>query len=83
MKTIYIETLGCPKNVCDSERAAGIANFAGSALAVSPEDADAILVNTCGFIEDAKRESIAAILEMADRRKEGCLLIVSGCLSQR
>ncbi|MDR1572581.1 MAG: 30S ribosomal protein S12 methylthiotransferase RimO [Clostridiales Family XIII bacterium] len=82
-RTIYIETLGCPKNMCDSEKAAGMAELAGCALADSPEGADAILVNTCGFIDDAKRESIAAILEMAERKKDGGLLIVSGCLPQR
>ncbi|MGI6736559.1 MAG: 30S ribosomal protein S12 methylthiotransferase RimO [Anaerovoracaceae bacterium] len=78
---IYIETLGCPKNFNDSQVAAGILEHAGHRIAAAPEEADAILVNTCGFIEDAKTESIDRIFEMA--RYEDKLLIVSGCLSQR
>ncbi|MDR0424273.1 MAG: 30S ribosomal protein S12 methylthiotransferase RimO [Clostridiales Family XIII bacterium] len=81
--TVYFETLGCPKNVCDSENAAGILEREGFRMAGAPESADVIVVNTCGFIDDAKRESIAAIFEMAEHKKDGKRLVVSGCLSQR
>ena len=84
--------MGCPKNFNDSEGACGIWEAAGMELADRPEDADAILVNTCGFINDAKQESIDCIFDMArlindkaqeDKDGEKKLLIVSGCLSQR
>ena len=78
-----IETLGCPKNVADSESAAGILERAGHRIVNDPSDADVILVNTCGFINDAKEESIDRIFEMAQYREQGTKLIVSGCLSQR
>ncbi|MCI7145647.1 MAG: 30S ribosomal protein S12 methylthiotransferase RimO [Clostridiales bacterium] len=86
---LYIETLGCPKNFNDSEGAAGIWEKAGMEVTDRLEDADVIMVNTCGFINDAKKESIDTIFDMirfAD--EEGAcgrrpLLAVSGCLSQR
>ena len=65
---IYIETLGCPKNLTDSEGAAGILKQAGHQLTEDVSKADVILVNTCGFIQDAKEESIDRILDMADRK---------------
>lgn len=80
---IYIETLGCPKNVNDSEMAAGILEKNGHEIIYSPDNADVLLVNTCGFINDAKKESIDKILEMADLKSKQKMLIVSGCLSQR
>ena len=80
---IYIETLGCPKNVSDSEVAAGILEAAGHIIIKSPENADGIIVNTCGFINDAKDESISQIFYMAKCKKDDAILIVSGCLSQR
>ncbi|PKM84982.1 MAG: 30S ribosomal protein S12 methylthiotransferase RimO [Firmicutes bacterium HGW-Firmicutes-11] len=80
---IYIETLGCPKNLTDSEGAAGILKKAGHQLTEDVSKADVILVNTCGFIQDAKEESIDRILDMAEERQRGARLIVSGCLSQR
>ncbi len=80
---VYIDTLGCPKNSIDSETAAGLLARAGHGIAETPEEADAILVNTCGFIGDAKEESIDHILEMARQKARGCLLLVSGCLAQR
>lgn len=80
---IYIETLGCAKNASDSEVAAGILEAAGHNIVKDPHEADGILVNTCGFINDAKRESINRIFDMAEYKKNGGLLIVSGCLSQR
>lgn len=88
---LYIETLGCPKNFNDSEGIRGIWEKAGMYLTDDPVDADAILVNTCGFINDAKTESIEKIFDMARIKEEAAteqeiadkILIVSGCLSQR
>ncbi|MFQ9892989.1 MAG: 30S ribosomal protein S12 methylthiotransferase RimO, partial [Emergencia sp.] len=62
---IYIETLGCPKNFNDSQVAAGILEEHGFEVVKAPEDADVIMVNTCGFINDAKTESIERIFDMA------------------
>lgn len=80
---IYIETLGCPKNWTDSESAAGLMEEAGHRIVADPSEADAILVNTCGFIQDAKEESIDRILSLAEEKSGGRRLLVSGCLSQR
>ncbi|MBQ6662336.1 MAG: 30S ribosomal protein S12 methylthiotransferase RimO [Firmicutes bacterium] len=82
-KTVYIDTLGCPKNISDSEVAAGNLEAAGFSIVDDPETADIIMVNTCGFIEDAKKESIEHIFQMDDARKEGAKLVISGCLAQR
>ena len=62
---IFIETLGCPKNFNDSEVAAGILEENNHIIVNAPEEADVILVNTCGFINDAKTESIERIFDMA------------------
>jgi ribosomal protein S12 methylthiotransferase len=83
MSSVYIDTLGCFKNQEDSERAAGLLEASGHELVGSPDGADVVVVNTCGFIEDAKRESIDRVLELARHKGRGAKLIVSGCLSQR
>jgi ribosomal protein S12 methylthiotransferase len=81
---IFIETLGCPKNTVDSENMAALLEKGGHCMADSPEEADAIIVNTCAFINDAKTESIDTILEMAQYKEDSDkLLVVSGCLTQR
>jgi len=80
---IYIETLGCPKNVNDSEVLCGILENAGHKVVSEVSGAHAILVNTCCFIEDAKRESIDKIFELAALKDKDTFLIVSGCLPQR
>lgn len=80
---IYFDTLGCLKNFGDSEMAMGILEKHGHAIVDTPEDADVIVVNTCGFIEDAKKESIDEIFDMAEFKAQGKKLIVSGCLVQR
>ena len=87
---LYIDTLGCPKNFNDSEAAAGIWEKVGWQVCDDPLQADVIMVNTCGFIGDAKKESIDHIFDMVrlagEREDEGSqrpVLIVSGCLSQR
>lgn len=78
-------SLGCAKNLVDSEHMAGVLRAEGIPLAPSPEEADVILVNTCGFIGDAKEESIDAILRACARKQSGeCrAVIVAGCLIQR
>ncbi|MDD6310601.1 MAG: 30S ribosomal protein S12 methylthiotransferase RimO [Firmicutes bacterium] len=90
MTKLFIQTLGCPKNFNDSEGAAGILEAAGMEITEDIMQADAIMVNTCGFINDAKKESIDTIFDMirfADECQEARgtrpLIIVSGCLSQR
>ena len=81
---VYIETLGCPKNFNDTEVAKGsLCRENDFTLAASPEDADIIMVNTCGFINDAKKESIDKIFEMSAYKHAGKKLVVSGCLSER
>ncbi len=77
-------SLGCPKNKVDSEAMIGLLAKDGHGLADIPEDADVIVVNTCGFIESAKEESIDTILEMAEYTKgTDKKLVVTGCLVQR
>lgn len=78
-------SLGCPKNTVDSERVLGDLVTSGYDLTPDEEDAEIIIVNTCGFIESAKKESIDAILEMAQKKIDGkCQkLIVTGCLAER
>ncbi|MDR0886498.1 MAG: 30S ribosomal protein S12 methylthiotransferase RimO [Clostridiales Family XIII bacterium] len=85
MNKIYIETMGCPKNQEDSERAGGMLTDDDFIIVQNPEDADFIIINTCGFIDDAKRESINRILELAEYKENDSdkALVVTGCLSQR
>ncbi|MFR4161456.1 MAG: 30S ribosomal protein S12 methylthiotransferase RimO [Paraclostridium sordellii] len=85
MLKIALESLGCSKNLVDAEIMMGILNRKGYKLVGDFEDADIILVNTCGFIESAKQESIDTILDLAQLKETGNLklLIVTGCLAQR
>lgn len=76
-------SLGCSKNLVDSELILGCLRDAGFDITSDEKDADVIVVNTCGFIASAKEESINTILEAARDRKDGAKLVVSGCLSQR
>jgi len=78
-----METLGCPKNQVDSDKLVGTLTADGLVRADSPEDADLVVVNTCAFIEAARQESIDTILEMADARREGARLVVTGCMAER
>src|SRR6185295_15934221 len=82
---IGLISLGCPKNLVDSEVMLGLARDAGHELTRDPEAADVLVVNTCAFIDSAKQESIDAILEMAQHKKDGTAkrLIVTGCLAER
>jgi ribosomal protein S12 methylthiotransferase len=85
MKKIGMVSLGCPKNTVDSERVLGDLVSSGYSLTPDEKDAEVIIVNTCGFIDSAKKESIDTILEMARHKTEGkCKqLIVTGCLAER
>lgn len=80
---VYFETLGCPKNFYDTENAKGILEDAGFEICDDPETADFVVVNTCGFINDAKTESIERIFDMASEKRDDAKLVVSGCLSKR
>ena len=79
----WIETLGCPKNEVDSEKLVGTLDRDGMILADSPESADLVVVNTCAFIEDARKESIDAIYELNSIRNKNSELVVTGCLAER
>jgi ribosomal protein S12 methylthiotransferase len=85
MPRVGIVSLGCPKNLVDSEVMLGTLKAHGYELTPRADEADVIIVNTCGFIEPAKRESIDAILEMAEYKKFGMAkrLVVAGCLVER
>ena len=84
MKILFI-SLGCDKNLVDSEKMLGLLNGRGYTITDDETEADVIVINTCCFINDAKEESIQSILEMAEYRKSGSCkaLIVTGCLAQR
>lgn len=82
---VHFHSLGCPKNLLDTEVMLGSLASEGYAIAERLDDADVAVVNTCSFIESAREESIQAILEVADRREAGELraVLVTGCLPQR
>ena len=81
--SIHITTLGCSKNQVDSEKAAALLYGAGYRPAASAEQADVVMVNTCAFIEAARRESVETVLEMEGAKAEGARLVVMGCMAQR
>jgi ribosomal protein S12 methylthiotransferase len=85
VEKVHLLSLGCPKNQVDSELMLGALMRAGFAIALNPEEAEVLVVNTCAFIEAAKKESIDAILQAASMKKNGKSrrLVVAGCLSQR
>lgn len=81
---IGIVSLGCAKNLVDTEAMLGILGHKGFRIVADPQEADVIIVNTCAFIDTAKEESIQTILEMAAYKDKRCrLLIVSGCMAER
>jgi ribosomal protein S12 methylthiotransferase len=82
-KTVGLIGLGCAKNRVDGEVMLGLLQEAGYTVAANPEQADTIIIHTCGFISAAKEESIDTILEAAEWRKQGKRLVVTGCLVQR
>ncbi|MHB8263496.1 MAG: MiaB/RimO family radical SAM methylthiotransferase [Acidimicrobiales bacterium] len=79
----WLASLGCPKNQVDSDKLEGTLTADGYVRAPRPQEADLILVNTCAFIEAAREESIAAILELADAKHKDARLVVTGCLAMR
>ena len=85
LKKVGFVSLGCPKNLVDSEVMMGILNSAGAEITVRAEEADVIVVNTCSFIDSAKQESVNTILEMARHKIDGRAqkLVVAGCLVER
>lgn len=82
---VHFVSLGCPKNLVDSEIMAGTLMKDGFNVVGDAGDADTVVVNTCGFIEDSKQESISKILEMAKLKEDGTIrrVVVAGCLTQR
>ncbi len=82
---INIVTLGCPKNIVDSEYLLGQLKNSNTQIVASADDADTVVINTCGFIKDAKQESIDAIMEAVEKKNRGELkkIVVMGCLSER
>ena len=82
---IGLISLGCPKNLVDSEVMLGLAQEAGHELTANAADADVVIVNTCAFIDRAKQESVDTILEMAQLKSGGTCrrLVVTGCLAER
>lgn len=83
-KKIGIVSLGCPKNLVDSEIMLGMLSHADYEIVNNKEDANVLIVNTCGFIESAQQESINTILEMAEEKERKCeVLIVTGCMAER
>ena len=83
MKVGFV-SLGCSKNLVDTEKTIGIFKANGYEIVADPKEAEAIVINTCGFIEKAKEEAINTILEMAEYKKKKCkFLIVMGCLVER
>ncbi len=84
-RTISLISLGCAKNLVNSEQMLYLLSEAGYALTPEPDGADAVIINTCGFIDAAKSEAIDTILEMAELKKDGRLgkIVVTGCLTER
>jgi ribosomal protein S12 methylthiotransferase len=81
--TFWVETLGCPKNAVDSDKVVASLLADGLAPAATSDGADLVVVNTCAFIEDARRESIDVALALSDGRKPGARLVVTGCMAER
>ena len=84
-KKVALINLGCPKNLVDAEEILGRVAGTGSTICQYPEDAEVLIINTCGFIDDSKKESIDTIFKMAKLKEDACCkkLIVTGCLAQR
>src|SRR5438128_12684862 len=82
---VFLQSLGCPKNLVDSEMMLGLIARDGGEIVLDPDAADVLIVNTCGFIGDAKKESIDAILALARLKEQdpNKRLVVTGCLVQR
>src|SRR5437763_13540596 len=83
--TFSFVSLGCPKNLVDSERMLGLLAQDGYVLVPDAAKADLVIINTCGFIDAARQESLATIREMLGRKKAGAIkgVVVAGCLAER
>ena len=81
--TYHLVTLGCPKNQVDSDKLEGVLVADGLSSVDQVSDADLIVVNTCAFIEDARRESVDTVLALADQQRDGARLVVTGCMAER
>jgi ribosomal protein S12 methylthiotransferase len=79
----YVETLGCPKNQVDSDKLVGTLLADGMNATDDPSLADLVVVNTCAFIEEARKESIDTILALEEQRKTGARIVVTGCMAER
>jgi ribosomal protein S12 methylthiotransferase len=79
----WLQTLGCPKNQVDSDKLEGRLASQGYRRASDVSEADLVVVNTCAFIESARQESIDTVLELADLRRQGARLVVTGCMAER
>ena len=82
-KRFYVETLGCPKNQVDSDKLIGTLLADGMTPVESADEADLVVVNTCAFIDEARRESIDTILALDEQRKKSSRLVVTGCMAER
>jgi ribosomal protein S12 methylthiotransferase len=82
-RTFWVETLGCPKNQVDSDKLVGTMLADGLVPADAPDRADLVVVNTCAFIDEARRESIDVILDLSDRKPAEAELVVTGCMAER
>ncbi|MDQ4126163.1 MAG: MiaB/RimO family radical SAM methylthiotransferase, partial [Actinomycetota bacterium] len=85
MSRVAIVTLGCPKNSIDSEGLGGMLDAAGHSVTEDPSAADVVVVNTCGFIDPARRETVQEVLDLAELKQDGDLkgLVLTGCLVAR
>ncbi len=83
MGLYWLQTLGCPKNQVDSDKLEGYLTAQGYGRAPEAEAADLVVVNTCAFIDAARQESIDTVLSLADRRRPGARLVVTGCMAER
>jgi ribosomal protein S12 methylthiotransferase len=81
--TFYVETLGCPKNDVDSDKIVGTLLADGLEPTDDPSTADLVVVNTCAFIDDARRESIATVMALDEQRRADSRLVVTGCMAER
>jgi ribosomal protein S12 methylthiotransferase len=82
-RSYWVETLGCPKNQVDSDKLVGTLVADGLVAASRPDEADLVVVNTCAFIEAARQESVDTILGLADMKRSGAQLVVTGCMAER
>ncbi len=83
LPTYYLLTLGCPKNQVDSDGMATLLEGQGYRFTDNPRWADVVIVNTCGFLEASKEESIAALQELSERKRRDQMLVAAGCLAER